>query len=87
MKLPRKIPISWILISLLGVTTLGFAIGLGITSVQLRAFQNSYALNGQEILCTAHEKTIQQLSNEIVSLSNKPWKSRQIPQNRKSKRT
>ena len=68
MKLPRKIPISWILISLLGVTTLGFSIGLGITSVQLRTFQNSYELNGQEILCTSHEKTIQQLSDEIVSL-------------------
>lgn len=68
MKLPQKIPVSWILISLLGVATLGFAIGLGVTAVQLRTFQNSYTLNGQEIICTAHKKTIQQLSDEIVSL-------------------
>lgn len=68
MKLPKKLPISWIVLSLLGVTVVGMAIGLAVTSLQLNEFQSRYKLQGQELICTAHEKTIGQLSNEIVSL-------------------
>ena len=69
MKLPKKLPISWIASSLLGVTVITMAVGLTVTSHQLSEFTSRYEWQGQEMICTAHETTIEQLSKEIVSLT------------------
>lgn len=68
MKLPKKLPVSWIASILLGVTVIGMAVGLAVTSHQLGTFTSRYKLQGQEMICTAHETTIEQLSKEMVSL-------------------
>lgn len=68
MKLPKNLPIPWILTILLGATVVGMAVGLAVTSHKLGQFTSRYELQGQEVICTAHEKTMEQLSQEIVSL-------------------
>lgn len=68
MKLPKHLSIPWIMVGVLGATVLGMSIGLFVTSRELLEFTSRYELQGQSLVCTAHEKTIDQLSAEIVSL-------------------